>query len=44
MDKCKPVETPIALGNKVIKNDDGPIINLTLYKNNYRYFNVFDRH
>ena len=32
MDKCKPGETPIALGTKLTKNDDKPTINNTLYK------------
>ena len=32
MDKCKPAETPIALGTKLTKNDGGPIVNATLYK------------
>ena len=32
MDKCKPIETPIAIGTKLTKNDDGPTINSTLYK------------
>ena len=32
MDKCKPAETPIALGTKLTKNDDGPTVNATLYK------------
>ena len=32
MDKCKPAETPIALGTKLTKNDDGPAVNATLYK------------
>ena len=32
MDKCKPVETPISLGTKLTKNDDGPAVNATLYK------------
>ena len=32
MDKCKPAETPIALGTKLTKNDDGPVVNATLYK------------
>ena len=32
MDKCKPTETPIALGTKLTKNDDGPTVNATLYK------------
>ena len=32
MDKCKPTETPIALGTKLTKNDDGPVGNVTLYK------------
>ena len=30
MDKCKPAETPISLGSKLTKNDDGPAINSTL--------------
>jgi hypothetical protein len=32
MDKCKPVETPIATGTKLSKNDEGPAVNSTLYK------------
>ena len=32
MDKCKPTKTPISLGTKLTKNDDGPTINSTLYK------------
>ena len=32
VDKCKPTETPIALGTKLTKNDDGPTVNATLYK------------
>ena len=32
MDKCKPTKTPIALGTKLTKNDDGPAVNATLYK------------
>ena len=32
MDKCKPTETPIALGTKLTKNDNGPIVNDTLCK------------
>ena len=32
MDKCKPAETPIDLGTKLTKNDDGPAVNVTLYK------------
>ena len=32
MDKCKLAETPIALGTKLTKNDDGPTVNATLYK------------
>ena len=32
MDKCKPAETPIALGTKLTNNDDGPAVNATLYK------------
>ena len=29
MDKCKPVETPIALGTKLTKNGDEPAVNNT---------------
>ena len=32
MDKCKLVETHIVLSTKLTKNDDGPIINATLFK------------
>ena len=32
MDKCKPAETPIALGTKLTKNGDEPVVNNTLYK------------
>ena len=32
MDKFKPTETPISLGIKLTKNDDGPTINSTLHK------------
>jgi hypothetical protein len=32
MDKCKLAETPIALGTKLSKQDEGPIVDLTLYK------------
>lgn len=32
MDKCKPVETPIALGTKLSKQDEGSTIDSTLYK------------
>ena len=32
MDKCKPVETPIALGTKLTKNGDEATVNNTLYK------------
>ena len=32
MDKCKLVETPIAFGTKLTKNDDEPTVNNTLYK------------
>ena len=32
MDKCKLAETPIALGTKLTKNDDGPTIKATLFK------------
>ena len=32
MDKCKPAETPIALGTKLTKNSDEPAVNNTLYK------------
>ena len=32
MDKCKLVETPISLGTKLTKTDDGPTVNATLYK------------
>jgi len=32
MDKCKPTKTLIALGTKLSKQDEGPIVNSTLYK------------
>jgi hypothetical protein len=32
MEKCKPADTPISLGNKLSKEDLGSIINSTLYK------------
>jgi hypothetical protein len=32
METCKPNDTPIALGNKLIKEDLGSIISSTLYK------------
>ena len=32
MDKCKPAETPIALGTELTKNGDEPTVNNTLYK------------
>ena len=32
MDKCKPAETPIAVGTKLTKNGDEPAVNNTLYK------------
>ena len=32
MDKCKLADTPIALGKKLTKNDDGQTINYTVYK------------
>jgi hypothetical protein len=32
MDKCKPTETPIALGTKLSKQDEGSTIDSTLYK------------
>ena len=32
MDKCKPVETPIALGTNLTKNGDEAAVNNTLYK------------
>ena len=32
MDKCKPAETPIALGTKLTKNGDEPTVKNTLYK------------
>ena len=42
MDKCKPAETPIALGTKLTKNDDRPAVNSTLYKQMVRHFKVLD--
>ena len=32
MDKCKPSETHIAFGTELTKNDHGPSVNATLYK------------
>ena len=32
MDKWKPSKTPISLGTKLTKDDDGPTVNSTLYK------------
>jgi hypothetical protein len=32
MEKCKPVDTPIALGTKLSKEDLGSVISSTLYK------------
>ena len=32
MEKCKPIDTPIATGTKVSKEDKGPIVDPTLYK------------
>ena len=32
MDKCKPAQTPIALGTKLTKNGDELTVNNTLYK------------
>ena len=32
MDKCKLADTPIAQGTKLTKNDDGTVVNYTLYK------------
>jgi len=32
MDKCKTTETPIALGTKLSKKDEGSIVDSTLYK------------
>jgi hypothetical protein len=33
MEGCNPIETPIPLGTKLSKNDEGPIVESTLYKN-----------
>jgi hypothetical protein len=32
MEECNPIETPIPLGTKVSKKDEGPIVDSTLYK------------
>jgi hypothetical protein len=32
MEECNPTETPIPLGTKLSKNDEGPIVHPTLYK------------
>jgi hypothetical protein len=32
MEECNPVETPIPLGTKLSKKDEGPIVDPTLYK------------
>jgi hypothetical protein len=32
MEGCNPAETPIPLGTKLIKNDEGSIVDSTLYK------------
>ena len=32
MDKCRPTESPISLGTKLTKNDNGRALNSTLYK------------
>ena len=32
MEKCKPVDTPIAIGTKLSKEDLGTVVNSTLYK------------
>ena len=32
MEGCNPAETPIPLGTKLSKNDEGPIVDSTLYK------------
>jgi hypothetical protein len=33
MEECKPAETPIALGTKLTRKDEGPTVDPTLYKN-----------
>ena len=43
MDKCKPTETPISLGTKLTKNDDGPTINSKLYKRIVRVHRVLPK-
>ena len=32
MEECNPAETPIPLGTKLSKNDEGPTVDPTLYK------------
>ena len=32
MEECNPAETPIPLGTKLSKNDEGPTVDSTLYK------------
>jgi hypothetical protein len=32
MEECNPAETPIPLGTKLSKKDEGPIVDSTLYK------------
>jgi len=32
MEDCNPSETPIPLGTKLSKQDEGPIVDSTLYK------------
>jgi hypothetical protein len=32
MEECNPAETPIPLGTKLRKKDEGPIVDPTLYK------------
>ena len=32
MEECNPTETPIPLGTKLRKKDEGPIVDSTLYK------------
>ena len=32
MEGCNPVETPIPLGTKLSKSDEGPTVDSTLYK------------
>jgi hypothetical protein len=33
MEECNPAETPIPLGTKLRKKDEGPTVDPTLYKN-----------